>query len=357
MYNCCAVIPSLNPDDRIFGIVQKLRERDFAHIIVVNDGSNSDERFIRLKDEFGCDVLTHCINFGKGRGMKTAMNYYMNEYSSECDGIIFIDGDGQHDINDVCSCCDSMEEHPGSLILGVRDFTSEGVPARSKFGNRITSRFFSLFCGLKISDTQTGLRAMSNAIIPKLVGISGERFEYETNMLLETKHLEIPIVEVPIRTIYEGKNEQSHFNPIRDSIAIYKVLLGYVSSSLLSAVIDLGAYQIFFLILAAAVSKYRILFSTILARILSSLFNYTVNCKVVFRSNANPKVTIVKYYLLCIIQAAASFGGVYGLSLLFKTDGNLWLKLITDSILFIISFKIQQLWVFAHHKNNDSEDI
>jgi len=342
----CAVIPSLDPDEKILAAAQGLKEYGFEKIIVVNDGSKSDKLFLRLREEYGCDLLTHCVNLGKGRGMKTAMNHYMNLYADSFDGLVFVDSDGQHAPADVCACCERLSERPDSLVLGVRDFSAPDVPPRSRYGNRTTSRFFSLFCGLEISDTQTGLRAMGNSIIPKLLGVKGERFEYETNMLLETKNLDIPIEEVPIKTIYIEENKQSHFNPIKDSIAIYKMLLGYVSSSLAASLVDLVMYKLFTLLYAGLAASPKIALSTVCARVISSLFNYTVNSKAVFRSSRKPKHTILKYYTLCAVQTAASYGGVYGLSLLFGDTHTLWMKIIVDGLLFLLSFKIQQKWVF-----------
>ncbi len=262
------------------------------------------------------------------------------------DGVVFVDSDDQHHIDDVCACCECLSENPGCLVLGSRDFSDPNVPPRSRFGNRTTSRFFRLFCGLSINDTQTGLRAMGNDIIPKLVTIGGERFDYETNMLLETKNLDIPIKEVPIKTIYIEDNKQSHFNPIKDSIAIYKTILGYISSSLAAAAIDIGLYWLLSVLLGGLGGKLRIALSTVFARIVSSLFNYTVNSKAVFKSSENPKRTLLKYYTLCILQTAASYGGVYGLSLIFGQDHTTLIKLPVDCLLFLLSFKIQQNWVF-----------
>lgn len=351
MYKYCAVIPSLNPDERILSIVSKLKENGFENIIAVNDGSADDSLFVRLREEYGCDVLRHYINLGKGRGMKTALNHYMNCYADKLDGVVFVDGDDQHDVGDVCACCKCLSENPGCLVLGVRDFNDPNVPPRSRFGNKTTSRFFSMFCGLEISDTQTGLRAMGNSIIPRFIDVKGERFEYETNMLLETKTFDIPIKEVPIKTIYVDDNKQSHFNPIKDSIAIYKMLLGYISSSLAASVIDLALYRVFTAVFGGLSASLKIAFSTILARMISSLFNYTVNSRAVFRSSESPRRTIIKYYALCVLQTAASYGGVYGLSLIFGDDHTLWMKIIVDGLLFLLSFKIQQKWVFGKNKN------
>lgn len=350
MYNYCAIIPALDPDERILSIVSKLRERGFAEIIAVNDGSSSDGLFVKLRDEFGCTVLTHYVNLGKGRGMKTALNYYMNNLTDKCCGVVFADCDDQHDIDDICACCDRLESAPDSLVLGVRDFSCKDVPPRSRFGNRVTSLTLRFLCGINISDTQTGLRAMGNSIIPLLMGVSGERFEYETNMLLEAKKQDIPISEVPIKTIYIEENKKSHFNPIVDSLAIYKNLIGYAASSLTACAADLAAYQIMFLLLSALRGSIRIGLATFIARALSSLLNYTINCKAVFRSKESPRRTIVRYYILCILQAASSYGGVYGLSLLWGQERTLWIKIIVDSILFLFSFRIQQSWVFGKNK-------
>ncbi len=346
MCSCCAVIPSLNPDENIIEVVKRLKDNGFEDIILVNDGSASDEIFVRLHKEYGCAVIKHCVNLGKGRGMKNALNYYMNNFSDRYSGVVFVDDDGQHDVDDVLKCCKCLEENMDKLVLGVRDFSKSNVPLKSRWGNRITSQFFRFFCGLDISDTQTGLRAVSNEIIPYFIAVNGERYEYETNMLLETPKYNIPIAEVPIKTIYKGNNEKSHFNPIKDSAAIYKNLIGYFSSSIASAVIDLAAYQIMFMLLSAAAGFFRIGVSTAVARVISSAFNYTVNKKLVFASREDAKKSLVKYYVLCVLQMVASYGGVYGLSLLFGGEDTLWIKIIVDCILFFISFKIQQLWVF-----------
>ncbi|MCM1524218.1 MAG: GtrA family protein [Ruminococcus sp.] len=347
----CAVIPSLDPDERLASIVKKLRGKGFEHIILVNDGSRSDKIFKRLEEEFGCCVITHFMNFGKGRGMKNAMNFYMNNFADSCSGIVFADGDDQHDIDDICACCRRLAEDGNSLVLGVRDFGGEGVPPKSRFGNRLTSGFFRLFCGLDISDTQTGLRAVPNELIPRFAAVKGERFDFETNMLLEAGRLGIPIKEVPIKTIYEDNNSGTHFNPIKDSLAIYKMLIGYASSSLISCLTDLAVYQTVFTAAASAEMGRRIMLATFIARAVSSLLNYALNRGVVFKSAADPRLTLIKYYILCIIQAAASFGGVYGLSHIFG-EKTLIVKMIVDTLLFAVSFKVQQVWVFRKKRKD-----
>ena len=95
---------------------------------------------------------------------------------------------------------------------------------------------FKLLYGTSITDTQTGLRGFPNSIIPLMVDIDGERFEYETKMLIEVIDHKVPIDEVTIETIYFDNNAETHFNPIKDSIRIYKVIFASFFKFVLSSV-------------------------------------------------------------------------------------------------------------------------
>ncbi len=70
-----------------------------------------------------------------------------------------VDGDNQHKAEDILNCCNKMIEYKDKVILGVRDFSGDDVPPKSKFGNNMTSFVFKFVCGLNISDTQTGLQS------------------------------------------------------------------------------------------------------------------------------------------------------------------------------------------------------
>ncbi len=96
------------------------------------------------------------------------------------------EGDNQHRAKDIKKCSETMVS-TGNVVLGVRDFTGDDVPARSKFGNNMTSGVFKVLCRLNISDTQTGLRAIPYKYLETFDKVEGERFEYETNMLLAFK--------------------------------------------------------------------------------------------------------------------------------------------------------------------------
>ena len=204
--------------------------------------------------------------------------------------------------------------------------------------------------GIKISDTQTGLRAIPIDLIPIFLSTKGERFEYEMNMLIDCKQHHIEFKEVPIQTIYFEKNTSSHFNPILDSVRIYMVFLKFIASSFSSFLIDIILFIALTFLLKGAIPRSYILVATILARIISSAFNYLNNKRYVFKSLWKSRFTLPKYYVLAVVQMLCSaflVGTLHGTLPLWHESV---LKIFVDTILFLLSFKVQQNWVFKDYK-------
>lgn len=352
------IIPSYNPDEKLIKVVEGLKEKGFHDMIVVNDGSDAahQEPFSKLDGE--CTIIHHKENKGKGRALKTAFSFCL-ENRKHTLGVITVDGDNQHKPEDVYACGKALLEKKDSLVLGCRDFSGADVPKKSKYGNTITKGVFRVFCGLKISDTQTGLRAISRDRLAELLAIKGDRYEYETNMLLEAKDLEIPITEVPIQTVYINDNESSHFHPVRDSIKIYGIIIKFFMNSMASTGIDL----LLFFLASLLFERLRmpqaalIFAATAVARICSSLFNYKVNRKIVFGKGTT--YSIVKYYILCVCQMLVSAGIVSLLSTAFLAGSfiSTVIKAITDTCLFFISFRIQKNWVFKKQQEREAKNV
>lgn len=345
------IIPSLDPDDRLLRVVKNIRKCGFTDIVLVNDGSATENLhyFEEAADRFGCAVLHHQKNLGKGRALKTAFQWYLKNRRSSI-GCVTIDGDDQHHPEDIEACVQRMREDGGkSIVLGCRDFSAENVPPKSRFGNKCTSFVFRTFCGLKVSDTQTGLRVFPNAVIPTMCEVDGERFEYETNMLLVCKSKKIPLLEQKIRTIYIDDNSTTHFRPIRDSLRVYGIIIRFFCSSIFSFLIDNVLFNLLFTPLKHLLgADPAVWIATLIARAVSSLFNYTMNRKAVFKSDAPIHTTVFRYYLLCVVQMAVSAGLVWLLSTLLGNGGFLvaLLKIVVDTLLYFVSFRIQQNWVF-----------
>lgn len=348
MQNISIVIPSLNPDEKLIKVVEAIINKGFKTIIIVNDGSSSEyeKYFEHVREYEECVILKHHKNLGKGRALKTAFNYFLNTYPDYI-GLVTVDADNQHHIDDICNCAKALQTNSNSLILGCRNFDLSNIPLKSKLGNKITKFVFKSLCGINISDTQTGLRAVPAALVKDFLDIAGERYDYETNMLIEAKRKNIELSEVKIRTIYIENNKSSHFKPLRDSAKIYFLILKFCSVSFLSSIIDLGLFSLFMILFRNLSLSDKILLSTLIARIISSLFNFCVNKTIVFNSESNTKTTMVKYYTLAVIQMALSYLGVYLLSNLLHINSTA-IKLFVDIILFIISFQIQREWVFKN---------
>lgn len=343
------IIPSYQPDGKLMEVVKGLVEKGFEDIILVDDGSGESYALIFGEAAFFKEVtlLTHPENRGKGCALKTAFAYCIKERPN-CSGVVTVDGDNQHHVDDIYACCEKMKEKPDHVILGARDFSAKEVPFRSRFGNVLTKGVFRFVCGIKITDTQTGLRAIPAQYLPAMTEIEGNRYEYETNMLLELKSRGIPFEEVTIRTIYLDENDSSHFNLLKDSIRIYRTIFAFAASSFASSLIDLLLFYlcISFLTHVMPGGVWNIVIATAAARVCSSLFNYNMNRRKVFHGGG--RNSIIKYYVLCVLQFAASAGLVSLVSCLFPAGslGKTLIKAVIDVLLFLLSYQIQREWVF-----------
>ncbi|RUS47928.1 bifunctional glycosyltransferase family 2/GtrA family protein [Cohnella sp. AR92] len=333
------LIPSYEPDERLLGLIHSLKTDDNPSILIVDDGSGEDYREIfESAREAGCTVVTHPTNQGKGRALKTGFDYIRQNDCTE--GVICADSDGQHLPKDIMRVAHAVRENPKHIVLGSRRFTGK-VPARSRFGNTATRMVYSVATGTPIRDTQTGLRGYSSDMLDWLCRIPGERFEYEMNMLLESKSAGYPLLEVPIDTVYLEENKSSHFRPLIDSARIYFPFIKFCFSSGFSAILD---FILLFLIQAMGGS---LLLSVLGARVGSSLFNFAVNRRFVFakQGERSAKRAASRYYALVVLLLICNYGLLYAFS---ESIGIplFWAKLMTEALLFAISFMAQRKFVY-----------
>lgn len=347
------IIPAYQPDDKLIATIKELITTGFSDILVVDDGSDKtlEHIFEEVEKIPECTLLRHEVNRGKGAALKTAFNYFLeNRPEKRC--VVTADADGQHlpaDIKTVSLTALESEK----VVLGVRDFSDPTVPARSKAGNQITSTVFRLFFGMKIQDTQTGLRAFPKKYLPEILKARGDRYEFETNMLFLMNRENIPFDQVSITTVYIDENSSSHFRVVRDSIRIYGLIIKYLFSSIAATVVDALVFYLSKKLAFLTFLPIPLTFSAaFLARIVSSLVNFFVNAKVVFGGKTNAK-TFVKYYALAVVQIVVSA------ALVFLAENVLHIvspalstlaKIVIDTILFFFSFRIQHRWVFNNGK-------
>lgn len=333
MKNNILVIPAYEPSDSLCDIISDIPS-DYT-IIIVDDGSksqNSSQVFSDLEHKNNITILRHLSNKGKGAALKTAFLYAYEHFDFKY--LITLDADGQHLPEDVMRITSVAEDNSNySIILGTRNFDHK-TPFKSRIGNKLTSLIFKYVYNYNLKDTQTGLRAIKRCILPQISKIESNKYDFETDTLIyliKNRHL---IHCVDISTVYIDDNRSSHFNPIKDSILIYKSLLSFAFTAFISFSVD---YILFALILYFTES---ILISALLARLTSGTINFYLNYSIFLGYRSQRKSYMTLYIILFICIFTASYLGIILLSNL--QIPILLSKLLVDFTLFFISFFTQR---------------
>lgn len=239
----CIVIPAWQPTPLLLPLIADLVQRGFGSVVVIDDGSprSCAAIFADLARLPGVVVLRHASNLGKGRALKTGFGHLVGavpgtapETNPKFAGVVTADADGQHTPDDIERVARALLREPTRPVLGSRGFENN-VPLRSKLGNLLTRQIFRSLSGVRLSDTQTGLRGLPVALLPEMLPLRGERYEYEMTMLAHLCRAGHRPIEIPIATVYLENNRGSHFKPVRDSVRVYFVLLRFYASTLLKA--------------------------------------------------------------------------------------------------------------------------
>ena len=335
------LIPSLNPRENIIDIVKGLKESNFNNIFFVDDGSKEETKknFRTVEEKYGVKIIVHEVNKGKGISLKDGIKYIRD--NTDLKGIVTMDSDGQHLIKDVEKVVKKMNEK--DVIFGVRDFDKDDVPFRSKFGNKFSAWYLKIVSGKKIKDTQTGLRGIPRKYFDMSVETEGARYEYEMNVLMEwCKDKNCNIVSVPIETVYE-ENNVSYFNPLLDSIRIYKDFFKNVISSIVCAILDILLFWLFLNVFKIL----NVFWSNIVSRIISGVFDFGINKFWVFKNGGNEqgKKEFTKYVILFIVQMLVNTVIIDLLSKVFLSYIIL-IKIIVNTIIYFSNYFIKKRFIF-----------
>ncbi|MCD8090828.1 MAG: bifunctional glycosyltransferase family 2/GtrA family protein [Clostridiales bacterium] len=336
-----ALIPAYEPTEIMLSVLEIANDEGFS-VVVVDDGSGDVfSEIFKEAEKFGA-VLHHRENMGKGCALKTGFKYIEENFEAPYT-VVTMDADGQHSVLDALSLCSAAEAEQDALILGSRGL-EQNVPLRSRIGNSVTRLVFKAKTGIGIHDTQTGLRAFSHRLLPFMLEISGERYEYEMNVLLAFAERGCVIREVPVLTIYFENNSESHFKTVSDSYRIYKEIFGFSAASLTCFFIDYFMFGLFSALLSGFGSL-GLTISNISARIISGSVNFTMNRSLVFKSRGSLLGSGVKYFVLAAFILA---GNTLVLNLLVYNLGiNRFLaKPMTEIFFFLVSWLAQRHLVF-----------
>lgn len=336
-----ALIPAYKPSEEVVNIAVSIIESGvFSAVYCVDDGSGpSYRRIFESLEEKGVRVLRHAVNMGKGMAIRTGMNVILANIP-DISGVVTLDADGQHLAPDVIETGRALHKEPDTLVLGCRSFGGKDIPLRSRLGNIITRWVFTVVSGMKITDTQTGLRGIPAKLIPALLRLKTTGYDFELDMLVCAREEYVPFKEIPIATVYENENSCSSFNPLTDSLRIYFVFLRYLWVGLLSFAVDFTMFMTLFNFMALPVT-----WANVCARGVSSTFNFLLNRKIVFKSRGNILKEYVKYFILMIYIITINTSVVY-FTYNYVTKFAASVKLTAEIITFFVTFMVSRSFVF-----------
>ena len=223
--NQVVIIPALDPGNRLLHVVRDLQDCGLERIVVVDDGSASEQSSVfDILEQRGVCVVRHPSNLGKGAAIKSGLERARTLYP-DAPAFVTCDSDGQHATCDVRRVAVASVDEPHSLVLGSRDFSGPSVPRRSRLGNALSARLFRFVTGIACADTQTGLRGIPASLAPFALSAPGQRFDYEMNFLLGAASAGVTLRAVPIQTIYAGSGGESHYRTVLDSLLIARGVL------------------------------------------------------------------------------------------------------------------------------------
>ena len=216
----CVVIPAYNAADTIGPLVERVKALGFD-VVVADDGSS--DATAAKSTQGGAVVISHVTNRGKGQALQTGFEYARR---MGYDGVVTMDGDGQHDPQDIAPLIRAGEVQHAGIVVGNRMANGAGMPSARWHANRLMSAIVSGLARQAIPDSQCGLRMIRREVLEG-VPVRTRRFEIETELLLAAAAKRWKIVSVPVRTIY-GKDQRSHIRPVRDGLRFLGLILRHV---------------------------------------------------------------------------------------------------------------------------------
>lgn len=228
------LIPAYQPDQHLVELVEELKGRNYS-ILVVNDGSGSAYDSVFTQVEKHATIVSHKKNMGKGAALKTGMKY-IRENIKECEHFITCDADGQHKPDDVDRVRDTLNKGE-KFVLTVRKRRRK-IPFKSKIGNNLSRFIYALLTNRYLPDNQSGLRGFSITHIDWLIEVEKDNYDYEMNVLYYAAKRGAKITPLLIDAIYIDNNQASHFNPITDTLKIYRSLFYLARGAFLSFILS-----------------------------------------------------------------------------------------------------------------------
>lgn len=217
LYSVIVAIPCYNEEVAIGSIV--LRALRYADTVVIDDGSTDNTAAVAKLA--GAEVISHQRNLGKGSAMNTAFSY-----AKKCnyDILVFIDGDGQHNPEEIPKLVIPIITDEADVVNGSRYLNGGGknTPRYRRFGQWVLDSVINVNCGLNITDTQSGFRAFA-VHTSSAFRFHSDGQSIESEMLVEAARNGLRIKEVEIGVRYDVGRHAVH--PIRQGLSVLVAML------------------------------------------------------------------------------------------------------------------------------------
>jgi len=220
------VIPVYNENRVIQDVLWEIQKSGYPNIIVVDDGSR-DQTYDQASQIEGVIVLKHCINRGKGAAVKTGIEAAK---ILNADIIVTMDGDGQHNPQDIENLVKPIQYGGIDVVLGTRLKNPKGMPLHKIAQNKLANLLTWFLFGLWVTDSQSGFRAYSRHAA-EVINTRGDRYEYDSEVLREIYIYKLKFKEVPIQVRYTGYSmSKTHKQNLSNGIiTLYKMFWKLIS--------------------------------------------------------------------------------------------------------------------------------
>jgi glycosyltransferase involved in cell wall biosynthesis len=189
-------------------------------VLVVDDGSHDDTAAVAARA--GARVLKQGANQGKGAALLAAFRELV---AGGVTHVVTLDADGQHLPEEIPRLVQAAHDTPGAIVVGERLKEGHDISAVARFGNWVADTLLRRIAGQRLPDTQSGFRVYPVAETLAL-GARGDRFDFETEVLLRAGRAGMPVVGVPVRVHYPPPEERvSHYDKWTDTLRIIRTVV------------------------------------------------------------------------------------------------------------------------------------
>ena len=362
--NAVIVIPALNPPSSFVSYAEALRREGFSRIVVVNDGSRTDKLpvFFKLK-RLGVTVVDHPHNRGQGAALRTGFQYYLDHFQGQSDGVITLNADRQIPPSDVVRIASSLhnEQAMGSfaLVVGTRNLEGKNVTDYDYNMGGVMKLLYHMLMGVRLNDPLSGVFGIPDMRVRQCLEVGSDGYAYATSMTMSFE--KIGFLQVPVSYANYEEGVEPAFRKIPDTIrilyTIFKKFIVYSITSVGASILDVIMFGIFHSITFRG-NPMAIIYSTICARVISASVNYLLTKHFVFHFKSDSAQETTKsagaFFVLTAMQCICSALIVSAMKMLLGGSA-VGIKVIVDTTLFFVSYKIQHKYIFKDDRQEDPQ--